>query len=96
MKILYYTIRNYSKLFLHKIPSKQNMFVGIYCQILKISSSAEHSNTTPAEIYIIKSLDDLKIKYKNQFTCFLTKCVFCNNLSLHINKITGKYKKKYF
>lgn len=88
--IKYHTIRNYSKIFLIKKPFKQKMIVHMHNQIFKIDST-EHENTKSGELSILKSLDNFKVKYKNQFACFLTKCVFCNNLSLYINKITGSY-----
>lgn len=94
MKI-YYTIRNYSKLFLHKKPFKHKMFLSIHNQKIKISST-EHTITDHEELSILNSLDNFKVQYKNQFTCLLTRCIFCNHISLYINKITGKYYKKKF
>lgn len=90
MKI-YNTIRNYSRIFLQKKPFKQKIFSVIHNKALKMSSN-EQNRTVPDEC-ILKSLDNAKVQYKNQFTCLLTRCIFCNNISLYINKITGKYFK---
>lgn len=86
---IYCTIRNYSRIFFHKNPFKQKFLSSIHFNILKMSTT--ELNNTISEECILKSLDNLKIQYKNQFTCLLTRCVFCNNICLYINKITGKY-----
>lgn len=93
MKI-YFTIRNYSRIFLQKKPFKQKILSGINSNILEMSTT--ELNKTMSEECILKSLDSLKVIYKNQFTCLLTKCIFCNNVCLYINKITGKYLKKNY
>lgn len=90
-----YYIRNYSNICLRKKPFKQKIFVHMRNQIFKINT-IEHENTKSGELCILKSLDNFKIKYKNQFACFLIKCIFCYNLSLYINKITGNYKKLHY
>lgn len=83
-------MRNYSKIFLQKKPFKQKIFSNLYNQNIKMSST-DHTGTAHKELSFSNSLDNLKVQYKNQFTCLLTKCIFCNNISLYINKITGKY-----
>lgn len=85
--MLYCTIRSYSKMCLHKIPFKRKVCLTVRNQVLKMSST-EHSTT---ELCISKSLEKCKIQYKNQFTCLLTRCIFCSNNALYINKITGNY-----
>lgn len=86
---IYNVIRNYSKMCLQIKPSKQKIFLAIHNKIFKIMI-IKHNSMTSGELYS-KSLDDFKVRYKNQFTCLLTTCVFCHNTCLHINKITGKY-----
>lgn len=94
MKI-FYGIGNYSRIFLQKKPFKHKIFLTIHNQIFKISS-LEHNNTRSDELCFSKLLDNFKVQYKNQFACLLTRCVFCNNMSLYINKVTGKYfNEKY-
>lgn len=88
MKI-YYTIRNYSRIFLQKKPFKQRVLSGILNNMLGTSTTDINRNIS--EECIFKSLDNLKVQYINQFTCLLTRCVFCNNICLYINKITGKH-----
>lgn len=90
MKI-FYTIRNYSKMFLQKKPFKLKMFFNTYNQKVKISSTEHTRTVVDEELSILNSLDNFKVHYKNLFTCLLTRCIFCNNISLYINKITGKY-----
>lgn len=88
---MYFAIRHYSKIILWKKPLKQNIHFGIPNQIFKMSST-QHKNTIPVgELCISKSLDDFKVQYTNRFTSLVIKCLFCNNVSLYINKITGKY-----
>lgn len=93
MKI-YYTIRNYSRIFLQKKPFKQKILSGINNSMLEMSTT--ELNKTMSEESILISLDNLKVQYKNQFTCLLTRCVFCNNICLYINKMTGKHLKKNY
>lgn len=89
---MYFAMRNYSKLILHKKPFKQKICLGIHNQIFKMSSTEHTTNTISAgESCVSKSLDNSKVQYTNRFTSLLTKCIFCNNVSLYINKITGKY-----
>lgn len=64
----------------------------MHSQMLKMSSIEQ--NEIISEEYILKALNNVKVQYKNQFTSLLTKCIFCNNICLYINKITGKYLKK--
>jgi len=94
MKI-FHELGNYSRIFLQKKPFKHKIFSSIPNQIFKMYSN-EHNDTTLEVSHFSKSLDNFKVHYKNQFACLLTKCVFCNNMCLYINKITGKYfNQKY-
>lgn len=91
----YYSIRHYSKFFLQKKPfifqkTKQNIFPTFYNLIFKMNST-QYSCTTLEELHVSKSLNNFKVHYKDQFTCLLSKCIFCKTMSLHINKTTGKY-----
>jgi len=88
MKI-YHSIRNCSKIFSQKKLFKQKSYFSLKNQISTISSN-DHDRSTSGEFCVSKLLDSFKVPYKNQFTCLLIRCGFCNNTSLHINKITGK------
>lgn len=92
----YYSIRHYSKFFLQKKPcifqkTKQNTFPTLYNLIFKTNSTQHDNSTTSGELHVSKSLNNFKVHYKDQFTCLLSKCIFCKTMSLHINKTTGKY-----
>lgn len=88
MKI-YHSIKNCSKILSQGKLIKQKLFFSIQNQISKISST-DHDRTTSRDFFVTKLLDSFKVPYKNQFTCLLIRCNFCNNISLYINKITGK------
>lgn len=88
MKI-YYSIRHYSTIFLQK-PCIQNCIPILHNLIFK-TNSTQYSCTTSGELHVSKSLNNFKVHYKDQFTCLLSKCIFCKVMSLHINKTTGKY-----
>ncbi|KAL4122384.1 hypothetical protein QTP88_014719 [Uroleucon formosanum] len=87
MKI-YHSIMNYSKLFSRGKLLKQTLNFKMKNQMSKISS-IDHDRTTSGDFFVSKLLDSFKVPYKNQFTCLLVRCGFCNNTSLYINKITG-------
>lgn len=86
---LYHSIKICSKFLIPQELIKQKLYFSIQNQTSKISSSDD--KPTSGEFFVSKLLDSLKIPYKNQFTCLLIRCSFCNNTSLYINKITGKY-----
>lgn len=86
---LYNAIRHYSKICLQKKLPTHKIFLAIHNKMFKINL-IKHKSVTSEELYS-KSLDNSQILYKNQFTCLLTKCVFCHKTCLYINKITGKY-----
>jgi len=88
MKI-YHSIRNCSKILSQGKLFKQLLFFSIQNQMSKISST-NHGRTMSGDFFVTKLLDSFKVPYKNQFTCLLIKCNFCNNTTLYINKITGK------
>jgi len=88
MKI-YHSIMNCSKFFSQGKLFKQKLNFKIKNQMSKISS-IDHDRTTSGDFFVSKLLDSFKVPYKNQFTCFLVRCRFCNNTSLYINKMTGK------
>lgn len=88
--MIFRRIGNYSRIFLQNKPFKHKLFLNIRNQIFKMNSF-EHNNRPSEELYFSKSLDNFKVQYKNQFACLLTRCAFCNNMSLYINKITGMW-----
>lgn len=69
---------------------KQKLVFCIQNHKSKISST-NHDRAMSGDFFVLKLLDSIKVPYKNQFTCLLIRCSFCNNTSLYINKITGKY-----
>lgn len=85
MLMLYCTIRNHSKMFFQKIRFKRKVYLAVRNRV-SIMSSTERDTT---ELCISKSLDTCQIQYKNQFACLLTRCTYCSNMTLYINKITG-------
>lgn len=87
---MFCAVKNYSKMFLQKKPFKQKICSALRQHKFEMSSIKLYS-VASGELNLPKLLDNFKVLYKNQFTCLLTKCVFCQNSSLHINKITGNY-----
>lgn len=86
---LYNVIRNYSKICVQKKLPTHKMYLAKHNEMFKMIS-IKHNSVMSGELYS-KSLDNSQVQYTNQFTCLLTKCVFCHNTCLYINKITGKY-----
>lgn len=87
---MYFIVRNYSKFFLQRKRFTQNILLLLHSQIFKMNSTLAENNSC-GDLSILKSIGNLKIEFKNKFTCFLTRCIFCNNMSLYINKVTGKF-----
>lgn len=78
-------------MFLQKKTFKQNIFLPVHNHFHISSTSLTENNNALGDLSISKSIENWKVDYKNKFTCFLLRCKFCNNMSLYINKITGKY-----